>query len=183
MNGKDNTDNPNDCGSLLHVLELGGSIDRRSRNVIVALQQQLAEKEEQIKELQKTCRGLPPTIPYDPIGYARKQDLLLHHNMVPMYSTRIMPENGNDPVELFSRDQIDSFLAQAKNVIWDPIVFAPRDGRPLLLRFGTDGVAQGRYMAGMPKPWQFIDIQDRTWLLNWAEDGPGGPSHYAFMPQ
>jgi hypothetical protein len=66
---------------------------------------------------------------------------------------------------------------------WLPIQSAPRDGTNILLRFGVDGVSQGKYVPGTPHPWKFIDTNDGiTWLVNHAIDGPGGPSHYMLMP-
>lgn len=66
---------------------------------------------------------------------------------------------------------------------WLPIATAPRDGKNLLLRFGEDGVSQGKYIPGLPNPWLFIDTNDGiTWLLNHAVDGPGGPSHWQAFP-
>jgi len=67
---------------------------------------------------------------------------------------------------------------------WQPIEVAPRDGRPLLLRFGSDGVSQGNYVPGIPRPWKFIDTNDGiTWIINYAIDGPGGPSRFKLMPK
>lgn len=43
---------------------------------------------------------------------------------------------------------------------WLPIATAPRDGKNLLLRFGEDGVSQGKYIPGLPHPWLFIDTSD-----------------------
>jgi hypothetical protein len=66
---------------------------------------------------------------------------------------------------------------------WRPIATAPRDGRSVVLRFGQDGVSQGKFVAGLPRPWKFIDTNDGiTWLVNHAVDGPGGPSHWQPMP-
>lgn len=66
---------------------------------------------------------------------------------------------------------------------WQPIKTAPRDGSNLLLRFGSDGVSQGKFVPGLPHPWKFIDTNDGvTWLVNHAIDGPGGPSHWMRMP-
>lgn len=63
-----------------------------------------------------------------------------------------------------------------------PIATAPRDGTNIRLFFGQDGVSQGKYVAGLPHPWQFIDTNDGiTWLINHAVDAPGGPSHWAPM--
>lgn len=67
---------------------------------------------------------------------------------------------------------------------WLPIKHAPRDGTNLLLRFGSDGVSQGKYVPGLPHPWKFIDTNDGiTWLINHAVDAPGGPSHYCLLPE
>jgi hypothetical protein len=67
---------------------------------------------------------------------------------------------------------------------WQPIKTAPRDGTNILLRFGVDGVSQGKFVpGGVTHPWKFIDTQDGiTWLINHAVDGPGGPSHWQPMP-
>lgn len=67
---------------------------------------------------------------------------------------------------------------------WLPIKSAPRDGTNILLRFGIDGVSQGKYVVGgVTHPWKFIDTNDGiTWLVNHAVDGPGGPSHWQPMP-
>jgi hypothetical protein len=66
---------------------------------------------------------------------------------------------------------------------WLPIATAPRDGTNILLRFGSDGASQGKYVPGLPHPWKFIDTNDGvTWLVNHAVDGPGGPSHWQPMP-
>lgn len=68
--------------------------------------------------------------------------------------------------------------------VWQPIATAPRDGSNLLLRFGLDGVSQGKFVPGLPHPWKFIDTNDGiTWLVNHAIDGPGGPSHWMPMPR
>lgn len=66
---------------------------------------------------------------------------------------------------------------------WNPIASAPRDGSNILIRFGQDGTSQAKYIAGLPYPWQFIDTNDGvTWLINHAQDAPGGPSHWMPMP-
>jgi len=73
--------------------------------------------------------------------------------------------------------------AQGEAVAWRPIKTAPRNGTSLLLRFGIDGVSQGKYVPGIPHPWKFIDTNDGiTWLVNHAIDGPGGPSHWMHLP-
>lgn len=67
---------------------------------------------------------------------------------------------------------------------WLPIKGAPRDGTNILLRFGQDGVSQGAFVPGLAHPWKFIDTQDGiTWLINFAVDGPGGPSHFKRLPE
>ena len=70
---------------------------------------------------------------------------------------------------------------------WRPIESAPRDGTTVLLRFGSDGVSQGKFApshAASRYPWRFIDSSDgETWMINHAVDGPGGPSHWRPMPQ
>lgn len=66
---------------------------------------------------------------------------------------------------------------------WNAISTAPRDGSNILIRFGSDGVSQAKYIIGLPHPWQFIDTNDGiTWVINHAIDGPGGPSHWMPMP-
>ena len=66
---------------------------------------------------------------------------------------------------------------------WRPIKTAPRDGSNILLRFGSDGVSQGKYVPGTPYPWKFIDTNDGvTWLVNHAVDDRGGPSHWMPLP-
>lgn len=67
---------------------------------------------------------------------------------------------------------------------WRPIKAAPRDGTNILLRFGVDGVSQGKFVpGGVLYPWKFIDTNDGiTWLVNHAVDGPGGPSHWQPLP-
>lgn len=67
---------------------------------------------------------------------------------------------------------------------WEPIATAPRDGANILLRFGEDGVSQGKFiLGGVSHPWKFIDTNDGiTWLVNHAVDGPGGPSHWQPLP-
>lgn len=66
---------------------------------------------------------------------------------------------------------------------WRPIATAPRDGTDILIRFGTDGTSQGKYVPGAPYPWRFIDTNGvDSWILNAAVDGPGGPSHWMPMP-
>lgn len=65
-----------------------------------------------------------------------------------------------------------------------PIKTAPRDGRNILIFFGQDGVSQAKFIPGLPYPWQFIDTNNGvSWLINHAVDGPGGPSHWAPMPE
>jgi hypothetical protein len=67
--------------------------------------------------------------------------------------------------------------------MWQPIKTAPRDGTNILLRFGSDGVSQGKYIPGLPHPWQFIDTNNGvSWLINYATDGSGGPSHWMPLP-
>jgi hypothetical protein len=67
---------------------------------------------------------------------------------------------------------------------WRPIKSAPRDGSNILLRFGVDGVSQGKFvLGGVTHPWKFIDTNDGiTWLVNHAVDGPGGPSDWQPLP-
>jgi hypothetical protein len=66
---------------------------------------------------------------------------------------------------------------------WMPIASAPRDGTNILLRFGSDGVSQGKFVAGSPYPWKFIDTSDGiTWLVNHSRDGGAGPSHWMPLP-
>lgn len=69
---------------------------------------------------------------------------------------------------------------------WHPIATAPRDGTTIMLRFGQDGVAQGRYNhvpTNPGYPWVFIDKQDDDrWIINRAVDALGGPSHWMPMP-
>lgn len=76
------------------------------------------------------------------------------------------------------------YLVYPGSPSWRPIETAPRDGSNILLRFGIDGVSQGKFIPGRrPHPWQFIDTQDgMDWLLNYSVDGPGGPSHWMPMP-
>jgi len=74
--------------------------------------------------------------------------------------------------------------APAQGASWKPISTAPRDGRNILLRFGSDGSSQGKYVSGLPYPWKFVDTDNGvTWLINHAVDGPGGPSHWADFPE
>lgn len=66
---------------------------------------------------------------------------------------------------------------------WQPMKTAPRVGTNILLRWGSDGVSQGKYIPGLPKPWQFIDTNDGiTWLINHAVDNEYGPTHWMPMP-
>jgi hypothetical protein len=66
---------------------------------------------------------------------------------------------------------------------WLPIASAPRDGSNIMIRFGTDGVSQAKYIAGTPHPWKFIDTNDGiTWLVNHAVDNEYGPTHWMPMP-
>lgn len=69
-------------------------------------------------------------------------------------------------------------------MIWQPIETAPRDGTNILLRFGSDGISQGKFVpGGLIHPWKFIDTNDGiTWLVNHAIDGLGGPSHWMPLP-
>lgn len=72
---------------------------------------------------------------------------------------------------------------QDKQDTWLPIASAPRDGTNILLRFGKDGSSQGKYIPGIPYPWQFIDTANGiSWLINQAVDGAGGPSHWMRIP-
>lgn len=67
---------------------------------------------------------------------------------------------------------------------WKPIATAPRDGKKVLLRFGSDGESQGMYVPTLkPYPWKFIDADGPVWIVNHAVDGPGGPSHWAEFPE
>jgi hypothetical protein len=83
--------------------------------------------------------------------------------------------------------EVWSAMLDAAPAAWQPISSAPRDGSTIMLRFGEDGVSQGRY-DHVPKnpghPWQFIDAQGDAdyWIVNRAVDGPGGPSHWMPMP-
>lgn len=72
-----------------------------------------------------------------------------------------------------------------KIMTWQPIKTAPRDGTNILIAFGRDGVSQAKYVPGLPDhPWQFLDTNDGiTWLVNYAKDGLGGPSHWKSLPQ
>lgn len=85
-----------------------------------------------------------------------------------------MDTNETGPVEVRSTELLCA---------WQPIKTAPRDGRNILLRFGSDGVSQGKFVPGLPHPWKFIDTNDGvSWLVNHSVDGPGGPSHWMPMP-
>ena len=64
-----------------------------------------------------------------------------------------------------------------------PIKSAPRDGTTILVWFGKDGVSQARYVPHETHPWEFIDKQGDSWIINYAIDGLGGPSHWAAIPQ
>jgi hypothetical protein len=67
---------------------------------------------------------------------------------------------------------------------WQPMKTAPRDGTNILLAWGQDGVSQGHYVPGLPKPWKFIDTNDGlTWLINFAVDNEYGPTHWMPMPK
>jgi len=67
---------------------------------------------------------------------------------------------------------------------WQPIKTAPRDGTNILLAWGQDRVSQGKFIPGLPKPWQFIDTNDGiTWLINHAVDNEYGPTHWQPMPK
>jgi len=71
-----------------------------------------------------------------------------------------------------------------KACTWPTIESAPRDGSTILLRFGQDGVSQGRYNFSHDRaghPWEFIDGDNAKWIVNHAVDGPGGPSHWMPM--
>lgn len=64
-----------------------------------------------------------------------------------------------------------------------PIESAPRDGTTILVWFGQDGASQARYVPHETHPWEFIDKQGDNWIVNYAIDGLGGPSHWATMPR
>lgn len=67
---------------------------------------------------------------------------------------------------------------------WQPIKTAPRDGTNILLAWGQDGVSQGHYVPGLPRPWKFIDTNDGvTWLINFAVDNEYGPTEWHPMPK
>jgi hypothetical protein len=53
------------------------------------------------------------TFSFNPIGYARKQDLLLYRPVVIMYDAPIEPENGHEAVPLYSQDQVEAYIATA----------------------------------------------------------------------
>ena len=81
------------------------------------------------------------------------------------------------------RAAIEAALAPGEPVGWQPIETAPRDGTNVLVRFGSDGASQGKYIPGLPHPWQFIDTNNGiSWLINHAVDAPGGPSHWMPLP-
>jgi hypothetical protein len=67
-----------------------------------------------------------------------------------------------------------------------PIATAPRDGSTIILFFGEDTVAQGRYLPVPHEPrhpWQFIDSQgEENWFANRSVDDDLGPSHWMPMP-
>jgi hypothetical protein len=67
-----------------------------------------------------------------------------------------------------------------------PIATAPRDGSTIILFFGEDTVAQGRYLPVQHEPrhpWQFIDSQgEGNWFANRSTDNDLGPSHWMPMP-
>ncbi|MGF6738467.1 hypothetical protein [Paraburkholderia atlantica] len=66
---------------------------------------------------------------------------------------------------------------------WLPIATAPRNGKNILIRFGSDGVSQAKYVPGTPYPWKFIDTNDGiTWLVNHAVDTEYGPTHWMPLP-
>jgi hypothetical protein len=77
--------------------------------------------------------------------------------------------------ELFTRPALPA---------WRPIATAPRDNTIILVRFGQDGVAQARHSGrtDVRTPWEFIDVQEGCLTVNYAVDGPGGPSHWMPMP-
>lgn len=66
---------------------------------------------------------------------------------------------------------------------WQLMATAPRDGTNILIRFGSDGVSQAKYVPGVPHPWKFIDSQDGvTWMINHAVDTEYGPTHWMPLP-
>jgi hypothetical protein len=76
---------------------------------------------------------------------------------------------------------------------WLSIATAPRDGSPIMLRFGQDRVCQGRYagdsvahIAGgrnIGHPWEFVDTNGGLGsFINFSRDGDGGPSQWMPMP-
>jgi len=88
-----------------------------------------------------------------------------------------------------AREALDALAAPAlppvgeKKDAWQPMATAPRDGTNILLRWGSDGVSQGKYIPGLPHPWQFIDTNDGiTWLINHAVDTIYGPTNWQPMP-
>lgn len=88
-----------------------------------------------------------------------------------------------DEIQKALRAAIEQALTPGGPVRWQPIDTAPRDGTNILLRFGRDGVSQGKYIPGIPYPWQFIDTNNGiSWLINHAVDAPGGPSHWMPLP-
>jgi hypothetical protein len=109
-----------------------------------------------------------------------------HERGVERLKTQVVELTGmlDDAVELIN--VLGNIAAQMQAVptqTWLPIKTAPRDGTNILLRFGSDGASQGQYIPGLPRPWKFIDMNDKiTWLINHAVDGPGGPSHWQPMP-
>lgn len=66
---------------------------------------------------------------------------------------------------------------------WLPIKTAPRNGTTILIRFGSDGISQGSFHPDKAFPWRFIDESLGEWLINYAKDGPGGPTHWAPLPK
>lgn len=62
---------------------------------------------------------------------------------------------------------------------WLPIEGAPRDGRLILIRFGSDWESKARWCDRPDYPWQFADNSGSGLFINYAKDGPGGgPSHW-----
>ncbi|WP_186250767.1 hypothetical protein [Burkholderia gladioli] len=65
--------------------------------------------------------------------------------------------------------------------LWRPMDSAPRDGSNIIVRFPFGDVSQAMYVIGSPMPWKFIDTRTGiSWLINFAADGPGGPT--GWMP-
>lgn len=119
--------------------------------------------------------------------HADGEFIALYGKLALLYKKQGLPAIQSDSqidAALMIVDELEKLIQPCD---WKPIAQAPRDGTMVLLRFGEDGVSQGKYLTtpalnGATRPWLIVDENHGEWFINRMVDGPGGPSHYADIP-